>query len=274
VSDWGEDDYEPMIEAQPVNVDDAQTFGGRAAVEPPEIVEARAALDRALAAHARATTQLDDARDALADAEGALRVAEAKVADYEDDETKATWQRVAAAEDVEKARRVLARRTAGVSARERELEDAVAVVHHADQDLAHAIDQARPAVEHAGDEDGAPALYYGSVDEFVREYLRNVYRRHIAGRGEHRVWAAEWWKYDEAVIRLEALWRSWEHLRQDPATGMSVWWRDHADHHMTVLLDPQNGPFGPVDGERDRNTPGAPLPYAAPPAGMFPDVRE
>ncbi|WP_216666160.1 DUF4913 domain-containing protein [Actinomyces faecalis] len=26
--------------------------------------------------------------------------------------------------------------------------------------------------------------------------------------------------------------RSWEHPRQDPATGMSVWLRDHADHHM------------------------------------------
>jgi hypothetical protein len=80
------------------------------------------------------------------------------------------------------------------------------VVHHADQDLAVAIDQARPAVGHASEEDGASALYCGSVDEFVREYLRNVHRRHIAGRGEHRVWAAQWWKYDEVVIRLEALW--------------------------------------------------------------------
>jgi hypothetical protein len=121
--------------------------------------------------------------------------------------------------------------------------------------------------------DAEPTLQFGSVDEFVREYLCNVYRRHIAGRGEHRVWAAAWWKYDEAVIRLEALWRSWEHLRHDPATGMSVWWRDHADYHMAILLDPQNGPFGPVDGEHDRNQPGEPLPYATPPAGMFPDVR-
>lgn len=275
MSDWGEEDYEPAIEAQPVDVDDAPASGAWTTVEPPEVAEARATLDRALAAHARATTQLDDARDALADAEGVLRVAEAKVTDYEDDETKATWQRVAAAEDVEKARRALARRTAAVSARERGLEDAVAVVHHADQDLADAIDKARPvAVEQPANEDGAPALYYGSVDEFVREYLRHVYRRHIAGRGEHRVWAAEWWKYDEAVIRLEALWRAWEHLRQDPATGMSVWWRDHADHHMAILLDPQNGPFGPVDGGHDRNTPGGPLPYAAPPESMFPDVRE
>ena len=56
-----------------------------------------------------------------------------------------------------------------------------------------------------------PTLYYGSVDEFVREYLRHVYRRAINGRS--RVWAARWWEYDEAVIRLEALWRAWEHLR-------------------------------------------------------------
>jgi fructose-specific component phosphotransferase system IIB-like protein len=43
---------------------------------------------------------LDDAQDALADAEGVLRVAEAKATDYSGDETKVTWQRVAAAEDV------------------------------------------------------------------------------------------------------------------------------------------------------------------------------
>lgn len=35
---------------------------------------------------------------------------------------------------------------------------------------------------------------------------------------------------------MEALWRAWEHLRLDGATGISVWWKDHADHHMSVLL--------------------------------------
>ena len=40
-------------------------------------------------------------------------------------------------------------------------------------------------------------LYYGSVDEFVREYLRHhVYRRAINGRS-----------------------RAWEHLWMDPSTG-------------------------------------------------------
>lgn len=121
-------------------------------------------------------------------------------------------------------------------------------------------------------EPAGPELYYGSLDEFVREYLRHVYRRAINGRS--RVWAARWWEYDEAVIRLEALWRSWEHLRLDPSTGMSVWWRDHADHHMAVLMDP-DGPFAAADASAENNhtRKGAPLPYEAPPPGLFPDVR-
>ncbi|QCB92504.1 DUF4913 domain-containing protein [Cellulomonas shaoxiangyii] len=115
-----------------------------------------------------------------------------------------------------------------------------------------------------------PSLYYGSVDEFVREYLRNVYRRRIDGR--HRYWAAEWWRYDEAVIRLEALWRAWEHLRLDPGTGKSLWWRDHADHHMPALMDP-DGPFGAADAPHDLCKRGEPLPYMAPPDGLFVDLR-
>lgn len=123
----------------------------------------------------------------------------------------------------------------------------------------------------SADVTGASRLYYGSVDEFVREYLRHVYRRRIDGR--HRCWAGEWWRYDEAVIRLEALWRAWEDLRQDPTTGMSVWWRDHADHHMAILLDP-DGPFADAtDGEENTCRRGEPLPYVPPPAGLFPNVR-
>ncbi|MFJ6171984.1 DUF4913 domain-containing protein [Curtobacterium sp. NPDC092190] len=57
--------------------------------------------------------------------------------------------------------------------------------------------------------------------------------------------------------------------RDDGATGMSVWWRDHADHHMGVLMSPA-GPFGKSSGTTD---PGEPLPYMAPPPGLFVDVR-
>ena len=70
-------------------------------------------------------------------------------------------------------------------------------------------DESEEAETNHLDEDRAehePDLYYGSVDEFVREYLRHVYKRRIDGR--HRCWAGKWWEHDEAVIRPEALCRS------------------------------------------------------------------
>ncbi|WP_345215523.1 TraM recognition domain-containing protein [Georgenia halophila] len=127
-----------------------------------------------------------------------------------------------------------------------------------------------PADDSAADtaDEDAPQLYYGSVDEFVREYLRCQYRRRIDG--QRRVWSAQWWKYGEAISRLDALWHAWEHHRLDPATGASIWWRDHADHHMPALMDPD----GTFHGVKDTNNRYEPLPYAAPPEGLFPDEQE
>jgi hypothetical protein len=51
---------------------------------------------------------------------------------------------------------------------------------------------------------------------------------------------------------------------------MSVWWRDHADHHMGVLLNPQ-GPFYNCDMKEHRD-PDHLEPKKAP-DGWFPDVR-
>lgn len=75
-------------------------------------------------------------------------------------------------------------------------------------------------------EASGPTLVFGSVDEFVREYLSLEYRRVVgpSNRAPRR-WPARWWQSPEAISRLEAL------------------------------------------------KPGEPLPYEAPPAGMFPDVR-
>jgi hypothetical protein len=117
-----------------------------------------------------------------------------------------------------------------------------------------------------------PSLHYGSVDEFVREHLRVVYRPRIDGK--NRLWSAQWWKYPEARIRLEAIWRAWEHLRLDPATGVSVWWRDHADYHLGVLTSPATSPFPAVyDDSVNTSEFGDPLPYIAPPKELFPDTR-
>lgn len=113
-----------------------------------------------------------------------------------------------------------------------------------------------------------PQLFFGSVDEFLREKLRYTYARRVGPQGPNR-WAADWWKYPEAISRLDSLWRAWEALRLEGTFGMSVWWRDHADHHMRMLMSPE----GPFADSRDTAGQGEPLPYNAPPAGMFVDVR-
>ncbi|MFK5691351.1 DUF4913 domain-containing protein [Ornithinimicrobium sp. LYQ92] len=112
-----------------------------------------------------------------------------------------------------------------------------------------------------------PELFYPDLPRFVSEWLLQVYRRPL---GQGRTWCPQWWEHPEAIVRLEALWRSWEHLRLDAATGMSIWLRDHADHHMSVLLD-EHGPFKGCGVERGHTT--RPLPpfiqEGQAPAGMF-----
>lgn len=114
----------------------------------------------------------------------------------------------------------------------------------------------------------APGLVYGSAEEFLHEQLLPTYVRSVTGK--RLKWCNEWYFHPEAVSRVAALWRSWEHLRLDPATGMSVWWRDHADHHMGVLLNPE-GPFYNCDMNEHRD-PDHLEPRKAP-AGWFPDER-
>ena len=111
-----------------------------------------------------------------------------------------------------------------------------------------------------------PRLYYPSVDVFVRDQLAPSYRRNLDGR--NRTWCPQWWRHPEAIARLEALWRAWEHLRLEPATGMSIWLRDHADHHMTVLLDP-DGPFKGCSPEKGHGERLDPLPLEDAPPGLF-----
>lgn len=115
--------------------------------------------------------------------------------------------------------------------------------------------------------DDEPELFYPDLPGFVSEWLLQVYRRAL---DQGRTWCPQWWEHPEAIVRLEAMWRSWEHLRLDPATGMSIWLRDHADHHMVVLLDEQ-GPFKGCNPERGHSTRAlAALPQAGkPPLGML-----
>jgi len=153
--------------------------------------------------------------------------------------------------------------TIAVAAVDAQLDDAtLAQLRATADDAARAAMQDAAAPEVDGSE---PELYYPDVVSFVTKHLAPMYRRSLSGNST--TWCPEWWRHAEAIARLEALWRSWEHLRLDPATGTSVWFRDHADHHMAVLLN-ADGPFKGCkpEGHGERLKP---LPLIAPPDGLW-----
>lgn len=121
-------------------------------------------------------------------------------------------------------------------------------------------DQSEPD---AGSE-AAPPLRYPNVEAWVGGWLAAAAARQLGGPF---VWCAEWWRHVEAVSRLEAMWRTWEALRHDAVFGMSVWWRDHADPHLAVLLSRDGGPFAGCGVSRHTELPD--LASSAPPAGWW-----
>lgn len=82
---------------------------------------------------------------------------------------------------------------------------------------------------------------YANVEEWVRDYLLPTYARPVGDVGMIRWhWCEQWWRHDEAVTRLTALWYGWEHARLE-MTGMLGWLRE-LDHHLPLLCG-QEGPF-------------------------------
>lgn len=81
--------------------------------------------------------------------------------------------------------------------------------------------------------------FHPSVATWVTEYFVPMYRRTLGG--EFR-WCAQWWRHAEAISRLTALWQSWEACRLQGATGIGLWYRDHLDAQLPILLGAR-GPF-------------------------------
>jgi hypothetical protein len=78
--------------------------------------------------------------------------------------------------------------------------------------------------------------------------------------------ATDWWRYPEAVSRIEAMWRLWKHLRLDPATGMNVCIETMPNTTCASSWTP-TGAFGKHGDETNDVT--DPLPHQDPPTSMF-----
>ncbi|MER7164912.1 DUF4913 domain-containing protein [Micromonospora sp. NPDC000207] len=143
-------------------------------------------------------------------------------------------------------------------------------------DLTALLDQltSSPDPDTASQDPDTPEPAFNNVNEFVAGYLAHVLERRVAtGPTPGINWCPRWWAHPEALSRLYALWRAWEALRvSDPQTGMSIWWRDHLDPHLTVLTS-DAGPFTRCASGRHRD----PEPLSMEPApaevlAQFPDI--
>ena len=124
------------------------------------------------------------------------------------------------------------------------------------------VDLTPPAVS-----DEPPPPRYPTLGEFVDEFLLEICWTDVDVSS--KTWCPQWWKHPAAIVRLEALHRSFEHLRLDPAVGISSWLRDHADYHLPVLTDP-NGTFkgcSPAKGHDAARL--RVIPSEPPPSGLF-----
>ena len=133
-----------------------------------------------------------------------------------------------------------------------------------------------PDVDEMAPPEDERKLYYTSLDQFVEQFLVQVYDRPL---GHGLTWCSEWWRHTEAIFYLTALWHSWEGLRASgEATAMATWSVQFLFPIMDRLLS-ERGPFAgcqPADGQRrgehrDESAPhpGRVLPTTPPPPGLF-----
>ena len=130
----------------------------------------------------------------------------------------------------------------GVFDEDDELFDRVRRLEESLEELHAFVAGARADLAAASPPGVADKLDIGDLDRWVREVLLPAYSRYVPRTGGAQRWCATWWRHPEAILRLDAVRRAGEALVPAGGTGPSLWWRDHVDHHLSVLLGP-DGPF-------------------------------
>jgi hypothetical protein len=133
--------------------------------------------------------------------------------------------------------------------------------------LEEALALPSPTAAAAKSSTATPEPLYPNVEAWVAGWFAPTFARRL---GTTR-WCAQWWRHAEAIVRLEALWRSWETLRLDATMGMATWLRDHLDPQRQVLMG-DSGPFQACEGAE--HNPPPELPVMPAPAGYWPTQKD
>ncbi len=103
-----------------------------------------------------------------------------------------------------------------------------------------------------------------TLTEWVEHIYANTFIRRL---GQTQRWCASWWAHAEAIVRLEALWRTWEAAAASDNGAATAEW-------LRIYLDPLNGPLLGPDGPfssctPERHSESEPMWVTAPPAGYW-----
>jgi len=80
-----------------------------------------------------------------------------------------------------------------------------------------------------------PTWQHQTVDAWVEGWFVEAYvRSPVVGMR----WCAQWREHSEAVIRLTAMWRSWESCQRDVDRGLSTWFASYGDPQFYELTSP------------------------------------
>lgn len=92
------------------------------------------------------------------------------------------------------------------------------------------------------------ADFYQFMNEFIGPQIS---RKLTEQAGAGLRWDPNWWRYPEAILRAELMWRSFEGARikdvKDPGE-LEAWMRLVCDHHIAILLNGANGPMSSSAG--------------------------
>src|SRR5579875_3030989 len=92
-----------------------------------------------------------------------------------------------------------------------------------------AIGQAMGGLADSPAQQSGPALEFTPQFPDLESWVNGFFVVTFARPGSEACWCERWWDHPEAVLRLDALWRTWEAAALDPVHGAADWLRDYLD---------------------------------------------